>query len=693
MSKQDDDKKLKYSSSTNTTGNSLNSSEQPSPEVAVIPKLTEKQKRSLKKDIAKLPSPSFNNPEKVQPAIDVPKPITSEIEKNIIDTTNLETPEKTTIDSEVILDTKGAKLEKFHRPRKLKVFRVFGSYIKKHLHYLFLCLLFSVLYSTFEVLIPIFLGRAIDTIVGVNLVDFAQLNKNIIYLVLSIIGFAIFRWLTIYSNNALSFKTDMSVRVGIFKKINKSPLKYIDGTSHGDLQSRMINDVDQTSNGFLLGITTVFDAMVTIVLTIILMFNINTSISVVIIALTPISIITTAIIAYRSHKYFRKQAKLLGDASGLIVEIIGSQKIIKAFNYEEKSIEKFEKVNNALSVQNEKAMFYSSLSNPLSRFINGVIYGIVAILGVIYAIKGHISVGSVAVLLSFANKYIQPFNEISEVLNDLQAAYASARRVASVLELKEEESDEENKVLLKSNGKVEFSGVDFSYTTNKKLIENLNLKIKKGQRVAIVGPTGSGKSTLINLLMRFYDVNKGQVLISDHDITKIKRDSLRNKFGMVLQDSWLFNMSIKDNIRYGNPNATDKDVIRAAKKAYAHEYIQTLESGYETIVSEGGENLSQGQKQLICIARIMLTNPPMLILDEATSNVDTRTEQHIQYAFNKMMKGRTSFVVAHRLSTIISSDVILVMNKGNIVEQGSHKELLEKQGFYYTLYNSQFSKI
>lgn len=662
-------------------------------EVAIIKPLSEKQRRRLKRDIARLPLPSFNNPEKVQPAVEVLKPITSELEKNVADSSTLETVEKQIIDSEVILNSKGAKLEKVHKPKKVRVFKTFAPYIKKHWYYLLFCFLFALLYSTFEVLIPIFLGRAIDTMVGVDLVNFSLLSKNILYLILSIIGFAVFRWLTIYSNNVLSFKTDMSVRVGIFKRINKTPLKYIDTTSHGDLQSRMINDVDQTSNGFLLGITTVFDALVSIVLTLVLMFKINVSISIVIVALTPISVVSTAIIAYYSHKYFRRQAKLLGDTSGLIVEMIGTQKVIKSFNYEEKSIERFEKVNKELGIQNEKANFYSAISNPLSRFINGVIYGIVAIMGVLYAIKGHISIGSIAVLLSFANRYIQPFNEISEVLNDLQAAYASARRVVNVLELEQEESDENNKKLLRINGKVEFNQVSFSYTENKKLIENLNLKIKKGQRVAIVGPTGSGKSTLINLLMRFYDVNKGEVVISNNNITKLTRDSLRSKFGMVLQESWLFNMSIKDNIRYGRPDATDKEVIRAAKRAYAHDYILTLEKGYDTIVSEGGENLSQGQKQLICIARVMLTSPPMLILDEATSNVDTRTELHIQNAFNRMMKGRTSFVVAHRLSTIIKSDVILVMNKGNIVEQGSHNELLEKKGFYYTLYNSQFSKV
>ncbi len=670
---------------------SLNAGSKQSAQQLTDKPLTQKQMRKMKKEIAKLPAPSFNNPEKVQVPVDVPKPIASEIEKNIADTTFLETQEKNVIDSETILSTKGAKLEKFHRPR-LNVFKVFGHYVKKHLHFFFFCLLFSIAYSTFEVLIPIFLGRAIDAIVGVGLVDFALLYKNILYLALSIVGFAAFRWLTIFFNNILSFKTDMSVRIGIFKKIRKSPLKYIDGTSHGDLQSRMINDVDQTSNGFLLGITTVFDAMVTIILTMILMFNINISITVVVIALTPFSVLSTAIIAYNSHKYFRRQAKLLGDASGHIVEMIGTQKVVKAFNYEQESVEKFEKINQALSQQNEKANFYSSLSNPLSRFINGIIYGIVAIMGVLYAIKGTISVGSVAVLLSFANKYIQPFNEISEVLNDLQAAYASARRVANLLQLKEEEPDQNNKVLLKSNGTVEFKQVDFSYTASKKLIENLNLKIEKGQRIAIVGPTGSGKSTLINLLMRFYDVNKGEVIVSNHNITQLTRNSLRSQFGMVLQESWLFNMSITDNIRYGKPNASDKEVVRAAKKAHAHEYIQTLENGYDTVVSEGGENLSQGQRQLICIARVMLTNPAMLMLDEATSNVDTRTELHIQDAFNKMMKGKTSFVVAHRLSTIINSDIILVLNKGNIVEQGSHKELLEKQGFYHTLYNSQFSQ-
>lgn len=536
-------------------------------------------------------------------------------------------------------------------------------------------------------------GKAIDCIIGPNEVDFEKLKTIILYFSLVVVGFAFFRWLYVYMNNILSYKTDRLVRIGLFKKFNRVPLKYIDGSSHGDLQSRMINDVDEISNGFLEGMTTIFDAMVSIVLTIYVMFTIDIRISVVIIALTPLSVFVTAFIAFKSDKYFRRQAKTLGDASGMILEMLGNQRIVKSFNYEDRSIEKFEKINQSLANQSEKAMFYASLSNPFARFINGIIYAVVAIMGTLEALTGSITVGNISVLLNYANKYIRPFNEISDVFSDLQSAYASSRRVVNVLDIENEVSDANNEVLKRCTGEVEIKDVSFSYVPNKKLIEHLNVSVKKGQRIAIVGPTGCGKSTMINLLMRFYDVNSGAILVSNKEITKITRASLREKYGMVLQDTWLFNASIKDNIKYGKPNATDAEVIRAAKMAYAHDYIQTLEHGYDTIVSEGGDNLSQGQKQLICIARIMLTKPPMLILDEATSNIDTRTELLIQNAFNTMMEGRTSFVVAHRLSTIVKSDLILVMNKGNIIEQGTHKELLNKKGFYYNLYNSQFSKV
>lgn len=656
-------------------------------------KYTEKEFRKLQKEIAKLPAPSFNNPEKAQPVQEVPKPILNDLKRNDLGYGGLEDKKQKLADPEIIIDKPGAKLEKLHRPKKPKVLRKLFSFLKPNTIHLILCLIFSLINSVLELFIPILSGKAIDCIIGPNEVDFEKLKTIILYFSLVVVGFAFFRWLYVYMNNILSYKTDRLVRIGLFKKFNRVPLKYIDGSSHGDLQSRMINDVDEISNGFLEGMTTIFDAMVSIVLTIYVMFTIDVRISVVIIALTPLSVFVTAFIAFKSDKYFRRQAKTLGDASGMILEMLGNQRIVKSFNYEDRSIEKFEKINQSLANQSEKAMFYASLSNPFARFINGIIYAVVAIMGTLEALTGSITVGNISVLLNYANKYIRPFNEISDVFSDLQSAYASSRRVVNVLDIENEVSDANNEVLKRCTGEVEIKDVSFSYVPNKKLIEHLNVSVKKGQRIAIVGPTGCGKSTMINLLMRFYDVNSGAILVSNKEITKITRASLREKYGMVLQDTWLFNASIKDNIKYGKPNATDAEVIRAAKMAYAHDYIQTLEHGYDTIVSEGGDNLSQGQKQLICIARIMLTKPPMLILDEATSNIDTRTELLIQNAFNTMMEGRTSFVVAHRLSTIVKSDLILVMNKGNIIEQGTHKELLNKKGFYYNLYNSQFSKV
>lgn len=656
-------------------------------------KYTEKEFRKLQKEIAKLPAPSFNNPEKAQPVQEVPKPILNDLKRNDLGYGGLEDKKQKLADPEIIIDKPGAKLEKLHRPKKPKVLRKLFSFLKPNTIHLILCLIFSLINSVLELFIPILSGKAIDCIIGPNEVDFEKLKTIILYFSLVVVGFAFFRWLYVYMNNILSYKTDRLVRIGLFKKFNRVPLKYIDGSSHGDLQSRMINDVDEISNGFLEGMTTIFDAMVSIVLTIYVMFTIDIRISVVIIALTPLSVFVTAFIAFKSDKYFRRQAKTLGDASGTILEMLGNQRIVKSFNYEDRSIEKFEKINQSLANQSEKAMFYASLSNPFARFINGIIYAVVAIMGTLEALTGSITVGNISVLLNYANKYIRPFNEISDVFSDLQSAYASSRRVVNVLDIENEVSDANNEVLKRCTGEVEIKDVSFSYVPNKKLIEHLNVSVKKGQRIAIVGPTGCGKSTMINLLMRFYDVNSGAILVSKKEITKITRASLREKYGMVLQDTWLFNASIKDNIKYGKPNATDAEVIRAAKMAYAHDYIQTLEHGYDTIVSEGGDNLSQGQKQLICIARIMLTKPPMLILDEATSNIDTRTELLIQNAFNTMMEGRTSFVVAHRLSTIVKSDLILVMNKGNIIEQGTHQELLNKKGFYYNLYNSQFSKV
>ena len=658
--------------------------------------MEEKEKQTkltpeIKRDIKNLPN-SFNNPDKAQPVPVVEKPISTELTG---DKANFETDTmrgKIT-DPGIIIDKPSPRIEKISRSRKrAKVLRTLFGFAKKHWIFLVLSLLCSVVNSICELLIPIISGKAIDSMIGKGAVDFAVLQKYIIYLVLATVGYAVFKWLLGFFENTMSYRTDKDIRTALFEKFNKVPLKYIDGSSHGDLQSRMITDVENITNGFLEGITSGFDAIMEILLVIVYMFNVNTAIAGLIVGLTPISLLVTGIIIFKSDKYFRKQAKALGDLSGNIVEMIGNQKVVIAFNYEEESCEAFAKHNDELAYQNEKALYYSTLSGPTSRFINGIIYAIVAVMGCMYALDGLLTVGSISVLLAYANKYIRPFNEVSDIVSDLQQAYASAHRVFDVLEISNEPSDENNTVLTKCDGSVEIEDVYFGYNENKPLIKGLNLKVSPGQRVAIVGPTGCGKSTLINLLMRFYDVNKGDIRITDKSIYELTRASMRSKYGMVLQDTWLFSATIRDNISYGKPDATMDEVIAAAKMANVHDFIQTLPDGYDTMITESGDNLSQGQKQLLCIARIMLTKPPMLILDEATSNIDTRTELAIQEAFNKMMEGRTSFVVAHRLSTIVNSDMILVMNKGDIIEQGTHKELLAKKGFYYALYNSQFSK-
>lgn len=656
----------------------------------------EKQYRKLQKAIASLPQPSFNNPEKVQPAkqVSVPTVITASMKGK---GTSVSPDVKSTkiVDIPDILDTNTTRIErvaKIRRNKKQSVILRALSYMKKEWYLLVLAIFFCFANSIFECLIPLIIGDGIDFIVGPNEVNFAMVSKYIIYLSLCIVGFAVFKWLTSRVANGLSYRVEQKLHNEIFKKFNKVPLKYIDNSSHGDLQSRMINDVDLITDGFVIGLTTFFDCLATIIFTLIFMFRINVTISIIIICITPASIVVATIIAKLSHNLFRKQAKNVGDLSGTLVEMVGNQKIVKGFMYEDRSIEKFDDINKKLRDVSEKANYYSSLSAPITRFINGLLYAMVAILGCVYAIRGAMSIGNISVFLSFANKYTRPFNDIADVFSDLQAAYASAVRVFNVLDMQNEVSDEHLPNLKKCSGSVTFKHVDFSYTPEKKLIRNLNLSIKKGQKVAIVGPTGCGKSTLINLLMRFYDVDKGEIDVSGHSITEITRKSLRKQYGMVLQETWLFSASIRDNIAYGKQNATDAEVHRAARLAGADYFIQTMPDGYNTMINENGDNLSQGQKQLICIARLMLTKPPMLILDEATSNIDTRTEMAIQEAFNKMMEGKTSFVVAHRLSTITSSDLILVMNKGNIIEQGTHKQLLAQKGFYYNLYNSQFSR-
>ena len=649
-------------------------------------------KEELKKDIQALPK-SFNNPEKIQPKPEIQKPIVTE---TIGDRASFNADEKRTgiLDPEIIIDKPNPRIERLHKAKEhAKTLQTLFGYAKPHWIFLVLSLLCSVINSICELLIPIITGKAIDCMISTGNVDFMTLKRYILYLVATAVGYAVFKWMLGIFENTLSYRTDKDIRKDLFKKFNNVPLKYIDGSSHGDLQSRMITDVENITNGFLEGITSGFDAIMEILLVIVYMFRANAVIAGVIVGLTPISLLVTGIIVYKSNKYFRRQAKSLGELSGNVVEMLGNQKVVIAFNYEEESVEQFEKFNNDLAEQNEKALYYSTMAGPTSRFINGVIYAIVAILGCIYALDGLLTIGAISILLAYANKYIRPFNEVGDIVSDLQQAHASARRVFNVISIDNEPSDENNTILTKCDGSVNIKDVYFGYSADKPLIKGLNVDVSAGQRVAIVGPTGCGKSTLINLLMRFYDVDKGDIQISGKSIYELTRASMRNKYGMVLQDTWLFSNTIRENISYGNPTANMNDVIAAAKMANVHEFIQTLPNGYETVITESGDNLSQGQKQLLCIARIMLTKPPMLILDEATSNIDTRTELAIQDAFNKMMEGRTSFVVAHRLSTIVNSDLILVMNKGDIIEQGTHQELLDKKGFYYALYNSQFSKV
>ena len=659
-------------------------------------KINQKEYRKLKKAIATLPEPSFNNPEKAQPAKDVivPSVIPATITNSPSFVSNDEKAQKI-LDSQMILDTNSKRIETIANIKKPKarstILRTLG-YLKKFWYLIVLAILFAAINSIFEIFIPLIIGDTIDFIVEAGNVNFVYISKNLIYLAICIVGFASFKWLLSRTANGLSYKVEQNLHDDIFKKFNKVPLKYIDSSSHGDLQSRMINDVDLITDGFVLGLTTFFDALATIILTLIFMLRINVTITIVIMCITPLSILVASIIAKLSHKLFKKQAKCVGDLSGTMVEMVGNQKIVKGFLYEDRSIEKFDEINTKLKDVNQNAMYYSSLSAPIARFINGLLYASVAIMGCLFALKGSMSVGNISVFLSFAGKYVRPFNDIADVFADLQAAYASAVRVFNVLDMKNETSDAHLPEIKKCTREVDFENVNLSYSPDKKLIQNLNLSVKKGQKVAIVGPTGCGKSTLINLLMRFYDVDSGQIVVSGYPITEVTRNSLRKQYGMVLQETWLFSASIRDNIAYGKLDATDAEIRRVAKLAGVDHFIQTMPEGYNTVINENGDNLSQGQKQLICIARLMLAKPQMLILDEATSNIDTRTELAIQQAFDNMMKNKTSFVVAHRLSTIVGSDIILVMNKGNIIEQGSHKQLLNKKGFYYNLYNSQFSR-
>ena len=566
------------------------------------------------------------------------------------------------------------------------------KFTKPYILYLIIALICAILSVTFTLLAPVLIGKGIDLIIGVNNVDFNGLLRIIVFLIITVILGALFQWLMNLCTNIVTQRTLKDLRTTAFNKLNHLPLKYIDHTPHGDIINRIINDVDLISDGLLQGFTQLFTGIITILGTLIFMISINISIALVVIIVTPLSLFVASFIAKKSHNSFKVQSSTRGELSGYIEEMIENQKIVKAFCYEDEAEEKFKEINARLYSSGVKSQFYSSLTNPSTRFVNGIVYAAVGIIGALFAIKGRLSIGDISCFLSYANQYTKPFNEISGVVTELQTAFASAKRVFDLID--ESEEDNKNKDLISLNevkGYVEFKNVYFSYSKDKKLIENFNLKVNPGNRIAIVGPTGCGKSTLINLLMRFYDVDSGEIKIDNVNINNLTRENLRKNFGMVLQDTWLYSGTIKENIAYGVENATDEEIIEAAKAAHAHNFIKNLPNGYDTIINGNGSNISQGQKQLLCIARVMLTKPPMLILDEATSSIDTRTEIYIQKAFDKMMEGRTSFIVAHRLSTIKDADLILVMNSGKIIEQGKHEELLKANGFYTNLYNSQFN--
>lgn len=563
--------------------------------------------------------------------------------------------------------------------------------MKPHMYFLILSLIFSVVYVVLTLYAPILVGDAVDFIIGKEQVDFAAIFEILKQIAVIVVVASLAQWFMNLCNNALTYHVVKDVREKSFTHLQKLPLKYIDGHPYGETISRIITDVEQFSDGLLMGFSQLFTGVVTIVGTLVFMLSINVKISLIVILITPVSLFVASFIAKNTYNMFKKQSETRADMTSLIDEMVGNQKVVKAFGYEDKALTRFDVINEDLRTCSIRAIFFSSITNPSTRFVNSLVYAGVGIFGAISAMNGMISVGQLSCFLSYANQYTKPFNEISSVVTELQNALACAKRVFDFIEEETESADKADAIqLTEVDGSMELNDVSFSYQKEVSLLQNLNLKVQPGQKIAIVGPTGCGKTTLINLLMRFYDIDSGKVCVSGQDIMSVTKDSLRANFGMVLQDTWLKAGTIAENIAYGKPDATREEIIEAAKAAYAHSFIKRMPDGYDTVISEEGGNLSQGQKQLLCIARVMLQLPPMLILDEATSSIDTRTEVKVQEAFHKMMKGRTSFIVAHRLSTIKEADVILVMNQGNIIEQGSHEELLTKDGFYAKLYQSQF---
>lgn len=567
------------------------------------------------------------------------------------------------------------------------------AYIDKYKYLLFLSMILALVSVALTLYAPILVGEAIDNIISKDNVDFETIIIILIKLAVVIAVTALLQWMMNVCNNKIAYNVSRDLRQRAFNKIQRLPSSYLDTHSNGDIVSRVINDVDQLSDGLLMGFTQFFTGVVTIIGTIGFMLSINVWITLVVVLVTPLSFFIARFIAKRTYKMFSLQSQTRGEQTSFIDEMIANQKVADAYGMDEDNLKRFDDINDRLAAYSLKATFFSSITNPATRFVNSIVYALVALFGAIMAISGNITVGILSCFLSYANQYTKPFNEISSVVTELQNALACAARVFDLIEEEGIPDDKDDAIVLTNpEGEFVIHNLKFSYLPEKPLITDLNLKVKSGMTVAIVGPTGCGKTTLINLLMRFYDANSGEINIDGINILDISRCSLRENIGMVLQDTWLKSGTIKENIKLANPDATDSEVIEAAKAAYAHSFIKRLPNGYDTYIGEDGGSLSQGQKQLLCITRLMLSPPPILILDEATSSIDTRTEIKIQKAFNKLMKGRTTFVVAHRLSTIRNADIILVMNDGNIIEQGNHQELFEKRGFYYNLYNSQFPK-
>lgn len=553
----------------------------------------------------------------------------------------------------------------------------------------FVCAMITVASTLYA---PILTGDAIDLIVGKGLVDFDGIKDIIYTFVMVTVVTVLSQWFMNIINNHITYSVVRDIRIEVFNHMEELPLSYIDSHKHGDIVSRIVSDIDQFADGLLMGFTQLFTGIVTILATLGFMIAVNVPIALVVIVLTPLSLFVASFIAKRTYHLFHRQSETRGDITSLVDEMIGQQKIVQAFGYEDEALERFGEINDRLEKDSMLATFYSSIVNPCTRFLNNLVYAAVGIIGAVSVISTGFTVGQLTCFLSYANQYTKPFNEISNVITELQNAMACAGRVFELLdETPQVPEKEQAHVLTDTKGAIEIKGVNFSYVKDKTLITNLNLSVKPGMRVAIVGPTGCGKSTLINLLMRFYDVDTGSISVDGTDIRDMTRDSLRENYGMVLQETWLKSGTIRENIAYGKPDATDEEIVQAAKLAHSDSFIRRLPQGYDTVIAEDGGNLSQGQKQLLCITRVMLLLPPMLILDEATSSIDTRTEIRIQKAFNRMMQGRTSFIVAHRLSTIREADVILVMKDGNIIEKGNHDQLMAQNGFYTNLYNSQFA--